>query len=347
MLDKAVEDRILKSLNFQEGDRVPIWELIDNYGIYKYFAGDEEDYTRGMVKVFHGLGIDMCRGLAGSYAPSDEGRTIGSHVIMGSTLWQTEFPIKSLEDLKKYEPPRVTPEHADNWVAHCRQMQELFAPYTMYVPVGGCGFHETYGLMGLELFSFAIYYARDNIERILWIINENNTQYTKAAAEHNLCPIHCIGDDVAYKNAIMFPPDFMRETFIECLRRTIEPLKKAGIKTIFHSDGYVMPIMDDMIAAGIDGLNPIEPIAGMDIGHMKRQYGEKLVLVGNVDCSQMLPLGTREEVIEATKTCIREASPGGGHFIGSSSEIVPATPVENILAFYETVHEYGKYPIAI
>ncbi len=47
MLDKAVEDRILKAANFQEADRVPIWELIDNYGIYKYFAGDEEDYTRG------------------------------------------------------------------------------------------------------------------------------------------------------------------------------------------------------------------------------------------------------------------------------------------------------------
>ncbi len=134
---------------------------------------------------------------------------------------------------------------------------------------------------------------------------------------------------------------------MECLRRTIEPLTKAGIKTIFHSDGYVMPIIDDMIEAGIDGLNPIEPIAGMDIGYLKRQYGEKLVLVGNVDCSQVLPLGTREEVIEATKSCIREASPGGGHFIGSSSEIVPATPIENILAFYETVHEYGSYPITI
>ncbi|MBM3241640.1 hypothetical protein FJZ31_35630 [Candidatus Poribacteria bacterium] len=58
-------------------------------------------------------------------------------------------------------------------------------------------------------------------------------------------------------------------------------------------------------------------------------------------------LGTVEEVIKATKECIRQASRGGGHFIGSSSEIVPATPVENILAFYRTVHECGKYPIRI
>ncbi len=347
MLDKTVEDRILKSLNFQEGDRVPIWDYIDNHGIYKYFASDEDDYTTGMIKVYHGLGIDLCRGFGRSFAPSDEGTSTDHSIVLGRTQWQTKYPIQSLEDLKKYEPPPVTQDQLDSWIVHQRRSQELFAPYTMYVPGGGCGFHATYGLMGLELFSFAIYYARDDIERILWGINENCIQYARTAAEHNLCPIYFIGDDVAYKHAIMFPPDFMRETFIECLRRTIEPVKKAGIKTIFHSDGYLMPIMDDMIEAGIDGLNPIEPIAGMDIGYLKQQYGKKLVLVGNVDCSQVLPLGTREEVIEATKTCIREAAPAGGHFIGSSSEIVPATPVENILAFYETVHEYGRYPIAI
>jgi len=347
MLDKVVEDRILMSLNFQEGDRIPIWDYIDNHGIYKYFAGDEEDYARGMVKVYHGLGIDLCRGFGRAFAPSDEGETSDSSIVLGSTRWLTKYPIQTLEDLKRYEPYRLTQEQIDGWVNHTKRMQELFAPYTMYVPGAGCGFHETYGLMGLELFSIAIYYARDDVERIIWSLNENSVRLSRAAAEHNLCPIYFIGDDVAYKRAVMFPPDFLRETFIECLRRSIEPVKNAGIKTIFHSDGYLMPIMDDMIEAGIDGLNPIEPLAGMDIGHLKQRYGKNLVLVGNVDCSQVLPLGTREDVIEATKACIRAASPGGGHFIGSSSEIVPATPVENILAFYEAAREYGKYPISI
>ncbi len=347
MLDKTVENRILMSLNFQEGDRVPIWDYIDNSDIYEYFAGDEEDYGKGMAKVYHGLGIDLCRGFGRSFTASDEGETSDYSVVLGRTRWQTKYPIQTMEDLKKYEPHRITQEQIDGWVANQKKMQELFAPYTMYVPCIGCGFHATYGLMGLELFSIAIYYARDDIERIMWRLNENSVRLSEAVADHNLCPIHFIGDDVAYKGAIMFPPDFMRETFIECLRRCIEPVKSVGIKTIFHSDGYLMPIMDDMIEAGIDGLNPIEPIAGMDIGCLKRRYGENLVLVGNVDCSQVLPLGTREDVVEATKACIKAASPGGGHFIGSSSEIVPATPVENILAFYEAAREYGRYPISI
>ncbi len=117
------------------------------------------------------------------------------------------------------------------------------------------------------------------------------------------------------------------------------------MKVIYHSDGYVISVLDDMIDAGIDGLNPIEPLAGMDIGYLKKHYGKRLVLTGNLDCSQLLPLGTPEEVREGTRALLRTASPGGGHFIGSSSEITPATPVENILAFCETVHEEGRYPI--
>jgi uroporphyrinogen decarboxylase len=85
----------------------------------------------------------------------------------------------------------------------------------------------------------------------------------------------------------------------------------------------------------------------MDIGFLKKRYGKNLILVGNVDCSQVLPLGTVEQVIEATKECIRRASPGGGHFIGSSSEIVPSTPVENVLAFYQACHQFGTYPIRV
>ncbi len=349
MLDKTVEERILKSLNHEEADRVPIWDYIDNRGIYEYVAGDEPDYHKGMIKVYHELGIDLCRGYGASYKKEQDGTSApgGEWTISGQTHWSVKKPIQSLEDLRHHQIGETNDEAVSRWITSIKAQQERFAPHTMYVPGAGCGFHGTYGMMGLTLFSFAIYDARDDVERLLWANTENSVKLAKAAAEAKLCPIYFIGDDVAYKGTTMFSPRFLRETFIECLRRCCEPLKNAGIKVIFHSDGNVMSILDDMIEAGIDGLNPIEPIAGMDIGYLKKRYGKNLVLVGNVDCSQVLPLGTVDEVIEATKECIRQASPGGGHFIGSSSEIVPATPVENILAFYRTVHEYGKYPISL
>jgi uroporphyrinogen decarboxylase len=354
-LDPQVEARIMAAMNHEEGDRVPIWDCIDNPAVIEHFSDPGDDFDTAMVKVFHGLGIDLCRGYWKAFSQEQNGASWGDDhsewSVSGQSAWRTKFPIKSLEDLKRYQPPQVTPEVEawirTAWIDDIKHKQELLAPYTMYIPGNGCGFHACYGEMGQVLFSYAIYDARDDLERAL----EGHTQlavaYAKAAAEANLCPMYFIGDDVAYKGATLFSPQFLRETFIKSLARTIEPLKNAGIKVIFHSDGYIMDIIEDLIEAGIDGLNPIEPIAGMDIGLLKRRYGNKLIMVGNVDCSQVLPLGSVEDVIEATKECIRLASPGGGHFIGSSSEIVPSTPLENVLAFYDACRKYGSYPIKL
>lgn len=113
MLDKTVEDRILMSLNFQEGDRVPIWDYIDNHGIYRHFAGDDENLSRGMVKVYRELGIDLCRGFGRSFAASDEGKIDDRSVILGRTRWVTTYPIQTLEDLKRYEPSPLTQEQVN------------------------------------------------------------------------------------------------------------------------------------------------------------------------------------------------------------------------------------------
>lgn len=121
----------------------------------------------------------------------------------------------------------------------------------------------------------------------------------------------------------------------------------AGIKVIFHSDGNLWQILDDLLNAGIDGLNPIEPLAGMDLGKLKRRYGKRLVLVGGIDCSVLLPLGTPEQIHNAVKEAIRVAAPGGGFFIGSSSEITPSTPLENVLAFFEACRTHGRYPVQV
>jgi hypothetical protein len=351
MLDPIVEQRILASLHHEEGDRVPIWDFIDNRAIVEHLAPDETDPARAMVKVYHALGIDLCRGYGGAFPESDEGRQGRAGPtewrISGRTRWEVVHPIRSLDDLRAWDPKPPSERDLAEWVQWNREQQRLFEPFTMYVPGAGCGFHATYGAMGLHLFSLAIYEARDDLERVLWAQNEIAVRLARSAAEARLCPIYFIGDDIAYKETTMFSPAFLRQTFIPMLARTIEPLRNAGISVVFHSDGNVMPVLDDLIGAGISGLNPIEPIAGMDIAYLKRRYGKELVLVGNVDCSHVLPLGSVEDVVRATKECIRVASPGGGHFIGSSSEIVPTTPVENTLAFYQTAREFGRYPIRV
>lgn len=349
-LDEQVWKRIEASMNFAEGDRVPIWDFIDNPSVVAYFRQEGDDYHAAIVRVYHGLGIDLCRGYGGSYSPEQDGTVIGEgkgqHKISGQTAWKVRYEIESLDELKEYvqkaEP--VSWEWLRNhWVPSVREMQQRFAPLTMFVPGSGCGFHAAYGLMGQEQFCYAIYDAPKEVWALLEITGETAYRFAKVTAEEQLCPLYFIGDDIAYKNGLLFSPSFLRETFLPMLRRCIEPLHEAGIKVVFHSDGNLWQILDEMVDAGIDGLNPIEPLAGMDLDKLKQRYGKKLILVGGIDCSVLLPLGTPEQIREAVKEAVRVAAPNGGFFIGSSSEITPATPLENVLAFYQACRTFGRY----
>jgi uroporphyrinogen decarboxylase len=345
-IDATVWERIRASMNFEEGDRTPIWDYLDNRAVVDYFAREGEDYHTTMVRVYHHLGIDLCRGYGSAFAETQEGVESGASKILGRTAWKVHYEITTLDELATYRPQPLNEAWIqDHWIAHMRREQARFAPNTMYVPGHGCGFHAAYGLMGQEFFCYAIYDARSDVERIMEALSESAARIATAAAEAQLAPLFFIGDDIAYKDKLMFSPKFLRETFIPMLQRMIVPLKEAGIKVVYHSDGNLMEIMDDLVDIGVDGLNPIEPLAGMDLGVLKRRYGKNLILVGGIDCSQLLPLGTPEQIRQSVKEAMRVAAPGGGFFIGSSSEIVPATPLENVLAFYEACREYGRYPI--
>jgi uroporphyrinogen decarboxylase len=350
-IDETVWARIEASMNFREGDRVPIWDYIDNPAVVKHFQQPGDDYPTTMVRVYHGLGIDLCRGYGRSFEQTEEGTVLGEgrgqHLVSGQTAWKVHYEIESIEDLREHLR-KAEPVSWDwirtQWVPWIRREQERFAPYTMFVTPTGCGFHAAYGLMGQQRFAYAIYDAPKEVDALLELEGENAYRFAKVAAEEQLCPLHFIGDDIAYKNGLLFSPAFLRRTFIRMLRRCIEPLHEAGIKVIFHSDGNLWQIMDDLLDAGIDGLNPLEPIASMELEPLKKRYGDRLILVGGIDCSQLLPLGTPDDIRREVKRAMQVAAPGGGFFIGSSSEVNPATPLENVLAFYEACHEYGRYP---
>ena len=114
---------------------------------------------------------------------------------------------------------------------------------------------------------------------------------------------------------------------------------------IKHTDGNLWPILDDLVGTGLDGLDPLEPLAHMDIGEVKRAVGDRITLVGNVDCAELLPRGTEEEVVEAVKETIAKASPGGGHILASSNSLHPAVKPGNYRAMVQTARTFGQYPL--
>ena len=129
------------------------------------------------------------------------------------------------------------------------------------------------------------------------------------------------------------------------LKAIVTQIHKLGSLCIKHSDGLLWPLFEQIIDTGVDGIHPIDPEAGMDIGEAKAKYGHKICLLGNIDCGPLLTWGTPEEVRQETKECIRKGGKSGGLVCMSSNSIHSGVKPENYIAMLETIHEYGKYPL--
>ena len=119
-------------------------------------------------------------------------------------------------------------------------------------------------------------------------------------------------------------------------------------KTFIHTCGSIVPLIEDIIDAGFDILNPVQLSAvNMDPEYLKRRFGDRVVFWGGgVDTQRTLPFGTVEEVRQQVRERIRILAPGGGFVFNPIHNVQARAPIENVLAMYETVREHRRYPIA-
>ncbi len=154
--------------------------------------------------------------------------------------------------------------------------------------------------------------------------------------------IACEGDLAHNPGPLMSPAHY--DEFIGPYHKEIcDRVHANGGKIIKHSDGSLLRLVPALLAAGFDGIHPIQPQC-MDIGKMKEDFGKKTCLLGNIDCGFLLVLGSPDEVRESVKETIAKAAPGGGYIISSSNSIHPGCKPENYLAMVEAAREYGHYP---
>lgn len=144
------------------------------------------------------------------------------------------------------------------------------------------------------------------------------------------------GYDWASARGPMFSPRHFETFVFPRLRQITDLCHRHGVPYVKHTDGNVNSLVEGMIRAGVDGLQGIEPRAGMDIGQLKRDYGDRLTLIGNVDCSTVLVDGPEEAVRAQTEQVIRVAAPGGGFLLSTSNSVHPGVKPEYYLAMLET-----------
>ena len=149
-------------------------------------------------------------------------------------------------------------------------------------------------------------------------------------------------DDMAYRAGPMFSPRVLRQVFMPHMRRVAGAIRATGLPWIFHSDGNVMPFLDDLLTLGFDGLHPIEP-GPMDIEALKRQIGHRVCLIGNIDLHYTLTLGEPQEVEDEVKRRIEVVGKGGGYMISSANSITSYCKLENVKAMIAAIRRYGAY----
>ena len=145
----------------------------------------------------------------------------------------------------------------------------------------------------------------------------------------------------------MFDPAIFRDIFYPGLCRVVKGYHDLGLLMMKHTDGNIWSIIDMIIDSGIDCLDPIDPQAGMRISEVKKKYGDRIAIKGNVDCAQTLTFGTPEEVIAETKQCLLDGAPGEAVYVSSGNSIHSGANAENYIAMLDTVKKYGNYPISI
>jgi uroporphyrinogen decarboxylase len=145
------------------------------------------------------------------------------------------------------------------------------------------------------------------------------------------------GDDVGGQQAMILSPALWRKLVKPRLAEIFAVGKTRGLPVAYHCCGTLRPIIPDLVAMGLDVLNPIQPnCPGMNPAELKREFGSTLAFMGGVDTQELLPRGTRNQVYAETKELLDIMTAGGGGYIlAASHAIPPETPLENIFALYE------------
>ena len=338
------DERIIGALKHEEIDRIPFFEWsMDKIVVETLIPGatvDEFAYEMDMDAIPN-VDLDFKSERIGDKLKDEWG------IVKKYTKENHAFPlggaIKDRDDFKAYKPP--DPREAYHYETLENKLKLHQGKKTVIVHL-----NDVYSipsrLMKYEDFLCTMVTDPGLIRDMVEMNVDIQLMFAEECVKRGVKFVFT-GDDVAYVNGPVMSPDMFEDIFLEPMRRVIGGFKEMGLYCLKHTDGDIMTLIDMLVSTGIDCLDPIDPVAGMDLAYVKEKYGKSVCIKGNVDCAQLLSFGSAEETIEATKNCIRIAGPGGGYIISSSNSIHSSVKPENFKAMIETIHAYRNYPLAL
>lgn len=284
------------------------------------------------------------------------------HILIGSlanlrTYWEWSYhpetsgagPLataQSIEELEVFPLPEATDSSRFQGLSgRVRHYQDKgLAVMGMPPHLGGEIFETAWRLRGFQQLLLDLRRNRELVDylfdQITAMLLHNALVLVSAGVD-----ILCLDDDVGTPTSMIISPAMWREFLKPRMTKVIELAKaaKPDILILYHSDGYIEPIIPDLIEIGVDVLNPVQPDV-MDPTRLKEEYGDRLAFWGTVGTQTLWAWGKPRDIEEEVKLRIETVGPFGGFVACPAYDIdLPEIPLENIVAFVKAVKKFGNY----
>ena len=356
-------ERIERALNFEAPDRPPYVDSFQHAGLIHHYTdrSDSPAWTTTDVIRLAARVADMVQGWGLGPSLSVGERSVDRHGITWETRrWYSNIvarPFRGADDyamalereierIRRSAPDYPESEQKmflddDLLMSPVKDFKTTFKEYlrlldgtVLMYPDVSPGLDHLYTLGGWEIFTDVFFQRRDVLVEYMEAVTAMHVERAGAIADPALSPCVLIACDIAHKEGPLVSPRFMAEHYFPRVKRIADAYHECGMKVFYHSEGNLWPVMDELLATGIDGLNPCEPHSHMAVEDVRAAHRD-LVLWGGVDNSFLLVNGTPDQIRRRVEE-LREIGKAGGLLIGSTGQVHPACKLENLIAMIET-----------
>lgn len=353
------KERFVRTINHQIPDRVPLGfagaNLVIDKKLREHFHLKQEDNDG----LFEALGVDT-RIIDSPYKGQNlfgEVPGCNVHPLWGWQMKWTEnesggywdfagFPLKdaTMEDVEAWPFPDPDDFEYDDLIRQCEKYKDYCIIY------GNPAFAEIMNGAG-QLFTMENIYmnlATDHEPTLEFIDRRSNTMYKiferVLDVVDDRIDLIWTGEDLGTQRAPMISLDLFRKHIRPKHQRFIDLAKQYNIPVMIHSCGSSSWAFNDLIEMGITVVDTLQPEArDMSPAYLKENFGDKLCFHGCISTAGPLAYGTVDEITENVKQTLEVMMPGGGYIMAPTHMIQDNTPVENVVAAYDAVKNYGVY----
>ena len=362
------KQRVRMALNHHQADRVPMMMSAGSTVVARLKQRLSVTSDREMLKALHIDIFDM-RGI--DYKGAVGARYVGPDNLGIPADWNGDFfPLFDYHEIEMETPFGLThsmgppslpvssypsidelerfPWPQPDWFDYSSLRSQLTPWSDFAIAATGCSVLQHPQLFrGVEQLTIEMATEPKLTEFILDKVTDFYCGYFRRVFEEvgDLIDIFRLADDIGGQQSLLFSPAMLERFLKPRLKRCADLAHDYNIKVLFHTDGNVRRIIPDLMAWGVDILDPIQPEAPqMDQAELKEAFGDRLCFSGGVSAQDVLSLRGAEAVYREVKRAIDTLAPGGGYILSPGHPSLQVdVPTENIIAMYEAGVEYGQY----